>query len=79
MKTKEKFLLKLKETIETDVVIDMETEFRNLDEWDSLALLSLIAFLDEDYGLIIEGDDFDSLQTIGEIWLRVLSRQSNLQ
>ena len=76
MESKEKFLLTLKETIETEVVLDMTTEFRNLDEWDSLALLSVIAFLDEDYDLVIEGDHFDSLKTVGEIWQQVLNSQS---
>ena len=44
-----------------------ETVFRELEEWNSLAFLSVIAFIDEEYDVIIEGNDFKNLITIGEI------------
>lgn len=43
------------------------TEFRNLDEWDSLAYLNIIAMLDEEYEVQIEGAEFKKLKTIGDI------------
>jgi len=39
-------------------------EFREYDEWDSLAYLSVIAKIDEDYGMVIPREDFQKLRTI---------------
>ena len=43
------------------------TKFRELDEWSSLAVLSVIAMLDEEYDTQIENADFKKLQTISDI------------
>ena len=63
------FFLKFAEAIEIDGIasLDSETKFRELPEWDSLAYLSIIAMLDEEYGVQIEESDFKSLNTLGEI------------
>ena len=45
----------------------VETEFRNVDEWDSVSYLSLIAMLDEEYDIQIEMSEFKKLRTIGSI------------
>lgn len=71
MKTKEDFILLFKDAIETESVIDESTIFRELDEWDSLANLSVIAMLDEEFSVVIEGEEFSSLTTVGDIWTRL--------
>jgi acyl carrier protein len=43
------------------------TIFRDLEEWDSLAYLSVIAMIDEEYDIVIEGNDFKKLITIGDL------------
>ena len=43
------------------------TVFRDLEEWDSLAYLSVIAMVDEEYDIVIEGNDFKKLITIGDL------------
>lgn len=53
--------------IEDASAITETTEFRSLDEWDSLAYLSIIAMLDEEYGVQIENAEFKKLRTIGDI------------
>ena len=52
-----------------DSVEDLKenTKFRELDEWSSLAVLSVIAMLDEEYDTQIENADFKKLQTISDI------------
>jgi acyl carrier protein len=65
----QKFIEKFKETLEIedhDVLID--DEFRNYPEWDSLAYLSMIAMLDEEYGIQIEMEDFKKLRTIRALY-----------
>ena len=41
--------------------------FRDLEEWDSLAYLSVIAMIDEEYDIVIEGNDFKKLIIIGDL------------
>lgn len=47
--------------------LSKETIFRDLEEWDSLAYLSVIAMIDEEYDIVIEGNDFKKLITIGDL------------
>lgn len=62
------FISKFKEALEIeDGNITITTVFRDLDEWDSLAELSLIAMLDEDYQYELESQDLERLKTIGDL------------
>lgn len=63
-----KFIELFKETLEIDGLdIDKKTVFRDLENWDSLTFLSVIAMIDEEYDLVIEGNEFKELITIGDI------------
>jgi len=42
-------------------------EFREYEEWDSLAYLSVIAKIDEDYHLVIPRDEFQKIRTIEDL------------
>ena len=44
-----------------------DTEFRTLDEWDSVAYISVIAMMDEEYDIQIEMAQFKQLKTLGAI------------
>lgn len=62
------FIEKFAEAIEVDVQkITVDTKFRSLEEWSSLAVLSVIAMLDDEYDILIEGGDFRQLETIKDI------------
>lgn len=65
----ENFIEKFAEAIEMDSSEGLEstTKFRELDEWSSLAVLSVIAMLDEEYDIQIENADFKKLETVGDI------------
>ena len=63
-----KFIEQFKEALEIeDREIYIDDVFRSFDEWDSLAFLELIAMIDEEYDVIIEGNDFLNLKTVGDI------------
>lgn len=65
----QKFIDLFKETLEIeDRTINLSDKFRGFDEWDSLALLSVIAMIDEEYDIIIESNAFQKLQTVGDIY-----------
>ena len=74
----EKFMEQFAEAIDLMDVskLKRETVFRELDEWNSLAFLSVIAFIDEEYDVIIEGNDFKNLITIGEIMDEIEKRKN---
>lgn len=57
--------------IENSSMITPATIFRELDEWDSLTYLSVIAFLDEEFNVQIENDEFKELTTIQNLYDRV--------
>ncbi len=54
--------------------LDTTTRFRTLEEWDSLAYLSVIAMIDEEYDCQIETADFKKLDTIGDIINHISSK-----
>ncbi len=51
-----------------------ETVFRDLDEWTSLIALSVIAMIDEEYDVAINGDDMKSATTVQDLFNIVNSR-----
>ena len=70
------FLEKFKEVLEIeDRDLSLSDKFREYEEWDSLAFLSVIAMIDEEYDVLIEGKDFKELQTLGDIWNAIKERQ----
>lgn len=66
---KNRFIELLKEALENDELeIKMSDNFRDYDEWDSLTLLTVIAMIDEEYDIVIEGDQFDKLLTVEDLF-----------
>lgn len=55
-------------------LITVDTIFRDLDEWDSLTALSLIAMVDDEYAVKLSGDDIKSSTTITELFEKVSSK-----
>jgi acyl carrier protein len=71
---KEKFINSLKETLEIqNREINLSDNFRNYKEWDSLAQLSLIAMLDDEYGVAIENEKFIKLITVEDLMNEVIN------
>jgi len=55
-------------------VFDADTHFRELDEWDSLVALSVIAELDEEMGKKITGADIRNCTTIEDLFTIAISK-----
>jgi acyl carrier protein len=69
------FIEKLKEVLEIeDHDVNMYDEFRTYDEWSSLAYLSVIAMLDEDYEIQMEEADFKKLRTVADLYNATLEK-----
>jgi acyl carrier protein len=48
--------------------IKAETKFKDLDEWSSLTALSIIAMVDDEYDVIIKGNDILKSDTIEDLF-----------
>jgi acyl carrier protein len=60
---------------ETDLeVFKLDTKFRELDEWDSLTALSLIAMTDEEYGVKLTGNDIKNSETLFDLFEVIKSK-----
>lgn len=55
-------------------VFKPETVFRDLDEWSSLMALSIIAMVDEEYEVTLQGDDMKSAVSIEDLFNIVQSK-----
>lgn len=64
------FILKFAEAMDIENVesLTKETYFRELDEWSSLAALSLIAMFDEEYNKTINGVAIREAETIEDLY-----------
>lgn len=71
--TKEEFVQEFAELIENEEVRE-DTKFRELDEWDSLAALSTISMIDDEFGVTINNKDLRRVETVGQLYDMVISK-----
>jgi acyl carrier protein len=55
--------------------ITADTEFRQLEEWDSMVALMVIAMVDEEYNVKISGEDIRSSTTLADLMQIVESKK----
>ena len=68
--------MELNQFDDTEVVLfTCDTKFRDLNEWGSLTTLSIIAMVDEEYGVEIKADDLRKAETIGDLFEIVYSKR----
>ncbi|MDR0981647.1 MAG: acyl carrier protein [Culturomica sp.] len=68
----EKFAEQFEETPRS--IFAATTDFKSLDEWDSLVSLSVISMVDEELGKRITGADIRSCTTIEDLYNLVMSK-----
>jgi len=70
MMKKEEFIKELKDALEIedeDKEITLETDLRDLEEYDSLSMLAIIAMIDKNFGKQIPSSDFVKITTISSL------------
>lgn len=65
--TKNEFILMLQEKLEIEQILDGKTILNNLEEWDSLAAMTLIALVYEEFSIKLTVEDINSLTTVDSI------------
>lgn len=65
----DKFIDILADALEMEITdIKANDKFREYEEWDSLAVLSVIAMIKQNYGITIPRKEFDSLMTVEDLY-----------
>ena len=67
----EKFAEQLDETDPAEIKAD--TVFKELDEWSSMTVLSVIAMVDDEYDVQLKGNDIRAVETIQDLFDKVVS------
>ncbi len=65
--TREDFRRKVAEVLEVESVTD-DTRFRELDGWCSLQAFGLLVMLENEMGVRMDIDTFQSIETVGELY-----------
>ncbi len=68
------FLKGLASILEIDAVKETD-DLKAFPQWDSLAVLSVIAMLDANYGVNLRAADFAPVHSAGDLWKLVSSKQ----
>lgn len=55
--------------------ITPHTMFRELEDWDSIAGLSLIAMADEEYDVTLNAEDMRKCQTVEDLYKTVVNKK----
>lgn len=55
--------------------LNNDTKFRELDEWGSLAALSVMAMIDEEYDIQIKGEDIRQAETLEDLFNLVKNKK----
>ncbi|CEJ68287.1 phosphopantetheine-binding protein [Chryseobacterium oranimense] len=69
------FLEKLQEELGEDETLTIETNLEQLESYDSISLLSVIAFADENFDKKIDTKDFKDVKTVSDL-MDVIGREN---
>ncbi|AZA78930.1 hypothetical protein EG347_16125 [Chryseobacterium sp. G0186] len=61
------FLEKLQEELEEDQALTLDTNLKELESYDSISLLSVIAFVDENFNKKIDTKQFKDVQLVSDL------------
>ena len=67
------FAVKFKETLgmESSDAISATSVLKDLAQWDSLAVVSIIAMFDNDYNVWLSGNDIRESKTVGDLFSKI--------
>lgn len=65
--TRSDFIAELTEMLQTEETLAEDTTFADLEEWDSLAFMLLIAFFDKNFGIRLTFDEITPCKTPNDL------------
>ena len=67
----DEFIDIFKDTIQSDSAIEMDSALADIEEWDSMAMMALIAYFDVKLGITVTFDQLHALSSVGDVALLV--------
>ena len=64
---RDEFLTEMQDVLQTEETLSFETVLEELDEWDSLAVMATMAFLDKNFGVKTSISDYLDIKTLEDI------------
>jgi acyl carrier protein len=61
------FISELKEELELESTLELTTNIKELEEWDSLAAMVLIAYISRSFNVTMNANDIEQITTIQTI------------
>ena len=65
---KEKFIKELKEIMDTEEIINLDTKLSDIEEWDSLSLVSFMSFCSVKLGRPVMPNEVKAAQTVRDLF-----------
>lgn len=65
--TRDEFIREMQDVLQTEEELTPETILSDIPEWDSLAIMATMAFLDSKFGVKTGMVDFAAMKTLGDI------------
>lgn len=69
------FLKKLQEELEENQALSPETRLKDLENYDSISLLSVIALVDENFNQQLDPDQFKDMETVSDL-MDIIGREN---
>ena len=69
--TKEEFIKELTEELELETIITIDTNIKNMNEWDSMTAMILIGYVSDTFDVTLNTDDISSLSTFRSLMDRI--------
>ena len=66
--TAEEFIKKLADIIDTDVELKLSTKLADVEDWDSLSMVSFFSFCDSKLGIRLSPEQIKSAQTVEDLF-----------
>lgn len=65
--TREEFMNKMQDVLQTEAALVDDTVLMDLDEWDSLSMMATMAFADKNFGIKLSMADFRAMNTMADL------------
>lgn len=66
--TAEKFIAKLAELMDTETALDLSTKLADVEDWDSLSMVSFFSFCNTTLGKKISPEQIKAAQTVEDLF-----------
>jgi acyl carrier protein len=62
------FIENFKEALDVEGEFNLEKKLNEIDEWDSMGYISMMAMIDEKYGKVVSANQLKKCETIGDLY-----------